>query len=241
MARKTLSDLAPVTHARMAGLLSKEPQNGSQMLTRDNWAAVGIDTSMSSIAVVAYGQDGRARKVGWAEKRWTVNDDYLKRLKDAAMAHNLIQEAIKRFWILDPSNLYIAIEEPVPLGMLKKMNSGWVKQQCEISGAVIGSLMRWGYTQIWQINQSQWKKTIRDDGTEIRKMPEGKFDVKKWAIQAYNLPEWPDLVIGKDGVKIPRPESGRGANAKAVQPDDRYDAAGICAWMADEIESNEGE
>ena len=68
-------------------------------------------------------------------------------------------------------------------------------------------------------------------------MPEGKWDVKDWAIGAYGLPDLPDLVSGKNGGKIPRPETGFGAKAKAVQPNDIYDAAAVMAYMQDHVQS----
>jgi len=186
---------------------------------------------MTAISILAIGKDGKlgTMKVGWAERRWLPEDDYLKRLKDAAMGFQLVQEATRKFWLLDPTDVYIAQEEPVPFGM---KNMGWVKQQCEVSGSFLGSCMRWGYTNIWQINNSQWKKTLRDEGVEVRKMPDGKFDVKDWAIVAFDLPDFPDL-ISRGGHKIPRPE---GSRAKAVQPSDIYDAAACAAWMIDQLE-----
>lgn len=192
---------------------------------------------MTAISVFAFGRDGRMDKykIGWAERRWLPEDDYLKRLRDAARGHDVILEAVKNFWILDSANVYIAQEEPVPLGMIGKMAGAYVKQQCEISGAFLGSCMRWGYTNIHQINNAEWKAVLKREGVQLRKMPEGKFDVKEWAIQAFDVPDFPDL-ISKNGRKIPRPE---GSRAKAVQPSDIYDAAACAAWMAEQLEGVE--
>lgn len=183
------------------------------------------------------GMSGSMSEVVWIEKRWTTaEDDYLGRLADAVKAYELVLDCLHKMWVIDPANVYVAVEEPVPLGMIRRADSGWVKQQCEVSGAVLGSLYRYGFTNLWQINNSQWKKVIRDEGHKIRKMPEGKWDIKDWAIQAYGLPDLADLVKAKDGSKIIRPEIGFGAKAKPIQPRDVYDAAACMAWMQDYVE-----
>lgn len=207
-----------------------------------SWACVGIDTSMSAVSLCGMGFDavlGRMTKVRYFDKRWTTEeDDYFQRLADAASTHKLMFDVLPLG--LEMNRIFIAVEEPVPLGMIGKrnMSGAWVKQQCEISGAVLGSLYRYGFENIFQINNAQWKAVIRKDGTVIRKMDEGgKWDIKDWALKAYGLPDLPDLVKSKSGSKIPRPESGYGAKAKAVQPNDIYDAAACLAWMQDHIET----
>jgi hypothetical protein len=240
MARKTLTDLKPSSKQRDFGKLAEILVNGMDERARhaNSWAVVGMDTSMSSIALTAIGYDalmGKLTKVKWAQVRWLAEDDYFKRINDAAMIHMKVLDVLPIGLNLD--RVYIFQEEPVPLGMMRSgrgtFESGWVKQQCEISGAVLGSLTRWGYSNIWQINNQQWKKVLRNEGVTISKMPEGKWNVKEWAIQAYGLPDLPDLVKGKTGGKVPRPVSGYGAKAKAVQPDDVYDAAACMAFGVD--------
>jgi hypothetical protein len=240
MARKTIQDLKPRSKQRDFGKLAERLVNGMDERARhaNSWAVVGIDTSMSSIAVTAIGYDSLRdglTKAKWAIVRWPVEVDYFQRINDAAMIHMKVLDTLPIGLNLD--RVYIFQEEPVPLGMMRagraNFESGWVKQQCEISGAVLGSLTRWGYKNIWQINNSQWKKVLRQEGVTIRKMPEGKWDIKDWAIQAYGFPELPDLVKGKSGGKVPRPESGFGARAKPVQPDDVYDAAACMAFGVD--------
>lgn len=210
-------------------------------LARKSWACLGADTSMSSIAVVGIGYDAKLDKIVgpfYADMRWTV-EDYWTRLAQAARGETLIQEVVRKLWVLDPDKVQIAVEEPFPMGMLRraKWEASYVKQQCEVAGAFKGGLVRAGYRNLWEINNAQWKATLRREGVTIRKMDEGgKWDVKDWAVQAFGLPVLPDLVKGKSGGKIPRPESGFGAKAKAVQPNDIYDAAAVCAWMLDEAE-----
>jgi len=229
--------------ARKTGETLKGRQKGSQSLpapsmkrpeTGRSWAAVGVDTSMTAISACAVGYDVTTGKmVGptWAEIRWLPEDDYFSRLKAAANGHELILDVIHELWVIELDRVGIAIEEPVPFGMIKRAQSAWVKQQCEIAGAFKGSLAKWGFPHIYEINNQQWKKVLRHEGVVIRKGTEGKWDVKDWAIQAFGMPNLPDL-ISKGGAKIPRPE---GSKAKGIQPLDVYDAAACAAWMQDEI------
>ena len=242
MARKTLTDLKPSSKQRDFGKLAERLVTGMDARARhaNSWAVVGIDTSMSSVALTAIGFDALVEeltKVKWDVTRWAPEYDYFDRIGYASKIHENVLNVLPIGLNLD--RVFIFQEEPVPLGMMRAgratFESGWVKQQCEISGAVLGSLVRWGYKNIWQINNQQWKKVLRTEGVTIRKMPEGKWDIKDWAIQAYGLPDLPDLVKSKTGGKIPRPESGFGARAKPVQPDDVYDAAACMAFGCDFI------
>ena len=208
-----------------------------------SWAAVGVDTSMTACSVVGVGYDGLLDKMvgpSWAETRWLPGDDYFKRLAEAAHGEALIHDVLAKLWVIDPAKVYIALEEPWYFGAVKAGVSGWLKQQAEIAGAFKGSLARWGYMNMYEINNAQWKKVLRGEGVPIlpqnKKDPDLKWKVKEWAIQAFGLPEFPDLVKSKSGMKIPRPEEGYGAKAKAVQPNDIYDAAACCAWMCDELD-----
>lgn len=230
MARKTAKDLRPQSKLR------------NDHVARKSWATIGIDTSLSSVAMVGVGYDAKLdKKVGPEHRtlRWDVEVEYLDRLHGAVRVHEMVQSILAVLWVIEPDRVWIAQEEPFPFGMASrgKFKSEWIKQQCEVSGAVLGSLMRAGYVNIHQINNAQWKKVVRQDGFTIRAMNDGgKWDVKEWAVKAYGLPDLPDLVIGPGNVKIPRPASGKGANAKAVQPEDIYDAAACCAWMDDWVE-----
>lgn len=207
-----------------------------------SYAIVGADTSMSAIAVTAIGFDattGKMTDCQYADMRWTTDDDdYLQRLADAAGGHNLVLDVLRKLWVIEPERTFIAIEEPFPMGLANsgrvKFKSAWIKQQSEVSGAFLGSLYRYGFHNIFQINVQQWRKVLTDSGVTIRKMPEGKWDIKAAMIERYGLPDLPDLVNSKKGSKIPRPESGYGAKAKAVQPMDTYDAAAVMFWMETE-------
>lgn len=214
-------------------------QERSQRAADLSWMALGVDTSMTSLAVVGIGFDGILKKrVGpfYAETRWMPDDDYFKRLADAAHSPNLISVVTAKVHSIKLERTFIAIEEPFFYGAVKKQQSSFVKQQAEVCGSFKGGLARWGYVNMFEINNSQWRAAVRRDGQTIRKGPEGKWDVKAWAINSFGLPDLPDLVKSKSGAKIPRPESGYGAKAKAVQPNDIYDAAACCAWMVDELE-----
>lgn len=72
----------------------------------------------------------------------------------------------------------------------------------------------------------------------------GKFRVvqwthdifEPWAVQqcgSEGIPEWPHIIESNKLGKIPRPETSK---AKAIQPDDRYDALGIMEALRVEIE-----
>ena len=151
------------------------------------------------------------------------------------------------------SNVFIAVEEPWPLGMVGRTQSNALKQQAEISGAFLGGLLRYGYKNIFQIPANSWRKVVADDlGITIhhskwkdpmlceryncKPADSGKFRAKQWALECFStgdarVPDWPDIINSAKG-KIPRPE---GSRAKAVQPDDRYDGLAVMQWVRDEF------
>lgn len=273
MPRKTLQDLqgpekgsqrvsgAPEQMSLLDGEKPpKEPQGAVVGSTREaakkNWAVVGVDTSLTSIAAVAYGYDSTtdSTNVTYGEIRWTPEVDYFKRLGEAAKTHELILDLLRRLWVVDPERVYVALEEPFPLGMLGNRNAtfqaGFAKQQAEISGAVKGSLVRYGFPNLEEINNSSWHKALREDGAGFETIPRkalksekerlklaNKFRVKEWAIGRYGLPDLPDLVASRSGAKITRPESGYGAKARAVQPSDVYDACAVMHWLLCDLEA----
>lgn len=238
MARKTAADLKP----------RPSPPKRS-------YAAVGIDTSLTAVSVVVMGYDAITRKHKGpfhGEVRWTPEIDYFTRLHQALKVDALVNSLVAQTWVRDADRTFIAVEEPFHYGAIKRNIGGWIKQQAEVGGAVKAGLVSAGYQNIYEIGNSQWHATLRREGVEFVKIPRGsssgeraaltlakKFAVKTWAIQAFGLPDLPDLVASKSGAKIPRPETGFGANAKAVQPSDIYDAAACCAWMLDTIESDD--
>jgi len=86
-------------------------------------------------------------------------------------------------------------------------------------------------------HHSKWKDPSLCAVYNCAPKDSGKFRSKQWAFDMFGagpllaqlhfpeeIPNWPDIIeSGKLG-KIPRPE---GSNAKAVQPDDRYDALAV--------------
>lgn len=211
-----------------------------QQKARDkSWAALGVDTSMTACSVAGMGHDALLDKIVgpfYAEIRWQPDDHYYKRLAEASDGQKLVWDVLAKLYAIPSDRVHIAIEEPWYFGATKRGQSSWLKQQAEIAGAFKGGLVKAGFWNIYEINNSQWRKVLRQEGVEVQKGPAGKFDVKAWAIQAFGLPDLPDLVRSKSGAKIPRPESGFGAKAKAVQPNDIYDAAACCGWMLNEID-----
>lgn len=198
------------------------------------WIAVGVDVSMSSIAVAAMGWDATLKQMRGPSThtlRWPSSYPYLDRLREAARPANLIDEALSGlgFWTQSRDDIYVAVEEPWPMGLIKRAASQYVKQQAQVSGALLGGLMRDGFTNLWEINYQTWLNVIRaETGLTMPSNKETKWKVKEWAIEAFGVPDLPDLIQhGKLG-KIPRPE---GSKAKAVQPEDIYDALGIMEYM----------
>lgn len=239
----------PVAKTKRPKLTPAKPRE----LRERGWMIAGFDTSMSSIAGAAVGYDRTLDKLVGPEfviVRWTKEDDYFSRLKAAALSHDLVQELqTKLGLILNMDEIHIAQEEPWPLGMVRGGLSAYLKQQAEISGAFLGGLVRWGYQDVFQINSIKWRTMVADYlgitthhskwrspelAAEFNCKPtdSGKFRSKEWALDQKmwgEIPEWPDIIeSGKLG-KIPRPENSK---AKAVQPDDRYDALAVMWWLA---------
>ena len=203
----------------------------------------GFDTSMRSIAGAAIGYDGILRKKLGPEfvmLRWNKEDHYFDRLLEAAKSFELVldlQAALSPL-IVDNHKVYIAQEEPWPFGMVGKSQSIALKQQAEISGAFLGSLVRYGYNNIYQINNTKWRQIVAEDlGISIHYSKwnvdgKGKWRSKEWSLKNFEVPDWPDLIETKKEGLIPRPENSK---ARAKQPDDRYDALAIMEWMRLEL------
>ena len=214
---------------------------------------------MSSLAGAAVGYDktlGQLKGPVFVMKRWSKDDHYFDRLRDCARSSELVHELVGQLGITpETDEIFIAQEEPIPYSMIGKMQSGYMKQQIEISGAFLGGLLRFGYNQLAQISHNDWRGVVaRDLGitTHYSKWKDpalvkiynckpadtGKFRAKQWAMLKGagsgepEIPDWPDIISSKDG-KIPRPE---GSKAKAIQPDDRYDALAIMQWMVEDLE-----
>lgn len=227
------------------------------------WMIAGFDTSLSSIAGAAIAYDrilNKTRGPAFLMRRWGSEDHYYDRLEMCARSHEFIHDLQAELGCVGYSTdeIFIAQEEPFPMGMVKQMESNAIKQQAEISGALLGGLIRYGFRNVWQINSHKWRKLVADDlgitthfskwkdaslAAEFNCRPDdtGKFRAKQWAVNPGHsfmggafpeeVPVWPDIIVSK-GMKIPRPE---GSTAKALQPDDRYDALAIMLWLYEEL------
>jgi hypothetical protein len=214
---------------------------------------IGVDISMSSIALAGQGYDGSLKKnVGpeFVICRWGSGVHYFERITDSATGHNFILDVLAELKLSpELDEVYIAVEEPWPFGITSRTQSNALKQQAEISGAFLGSLLRYGWKNIFQIQANSWRQIVAADlditihhtkwrspelALKYNCKPEdsGKFRSKQWALLSSGIPDWPDIISSKQG-KIPRPE---GSKAKAVQPDDRYDALAIMTWMRMELD-----
>lgn len=195
-----------------------------------SWASAGIDISMSSVSGAMTVYDGvldEMKGPGLFSIRWERDVHFFDRLAQCVEAGKFMLEllsetttaslALDRFWI--------GVEEPWPAGIVKKADSGWLRQQAQIHGAFMGGLVKYGYTKVHEVNSQLWKNPIRAE-TGIGR-PD-KWDVKNWAMDSYALPDLPDLIKHSTRGLIPRPDTSK---AKPMQPDDSYDAVGIMEYM----------
>jgi len=219
------------------------------------WVVCGFDVSMSCIAGAAIAYDAIMRKFKgpvFVEKRWTKEDHYFMRLKHVAQANEIMFDLTGELHMFPAlEKIFIAVEEPWPFGLAGKGDSGWLKQQAEISGAFLGGLVRYGYENVSQMNTIRWRTVVANDlgiTTHYSKWKDpklcavynctpkdvGKFRTKQWAVNsgyafqgafAEEVPNWPDIITSQKLGNIPRPENSK---ARAIQPDDRYDALAIC-------------
>ena len=205
--------------------------------------AIGIDCSMSSVALAGFGYDSTLRRrIGPATalKRWERGYDYLKRLEDVSRPENLIHCIVADLHVFpELDQVFIAVEEPVPYGMFKTMESSAIKQQCQISGALLGGLARYGWKQLFEINNQQWRKLVADalgittHWSSYGKGLDAKMRSKEFCLKQFpEMPDFPDLVLHSKRGLISRPE---GSKAKARQPEDIYDAIPMALWMEQEI------
>jgi hypothetical protein len=191
--------------------------------------------------------------------RWEKGTDYFTRMVAAAKAPDLMHDLMGSIVGAELDQVFIAIEEPVSFGHMQRMQSQSIKQQIQIQGAFMGSLLKWGWQNIYEIQANQWRKIIADDlGITIHKdkyqnasflpLPDGyhvasgavgKFRSKQWVQQFH--PDWdggwPDLIQHNKLGAIPKPETSK---AGSFQPDDRYDALPIMVWIQREIERQRG-
>lgn len=223
---------------------------------KPTWVACGFDVSMSSIAGAAFAYDKVLDKFigpSLAVVRWQKDDHYFTRMKAAAMGSDIVHELLNGLKVIPESDeIYIAIEEPFPFGMVGRAQSAYLKQQAQISGALMGGFLRWGYWNIFEISNVWWRQVVAADlGITVHhskwKDPKlvkrfnckpddtGKFRAKQWVEDCHpewKIPDMPDIIESSQG-KIPRPEDSK---AKAVQCDDRYEGIAMAKWMANEIQ-----
>jgi hypothetical protein len=227
-------------------------------VSKEPTVIIGIDVSMSSIAMAGLSLDTILNEIRGPEfviRRWESGTHYFDRITDCAHPENYIWNLLSdlKCGNVELENFHIAVEEPWPLGIVGRAQSSYLKQQAEISGALLAGLLRYGYKNIFQIPANYWRKLVADElGITMHHSkwkaqdlgwatPDpcgffnckpgdlGKFRAKQWALGTYGreVPDWPEIIESSKG-KIPRPDDSR---AKAIQCDDRYDALAICEWM----------
>jgi hypothetical protein len=199
------------------------------------WVAIGFDVSMSSFAGAGYMYDALLDRERGPAVKWTrfKGDHYYDRCTAAARGHEMVLDIIGQLkGVPDFEHVYIGIEEPWPFGLVKRAQSGWLKQQAQIQGIFLGSLLRFGFTNIFEVNTKTWQKSVGEDmGMKLNK-DFTKWTVKEWAMKAYGVEDYPDLIQTKNG-KQPQPKTSK---AKPIQTEDVYDAVGIMDWMRMQIE-----
>jgi len=222
---------------------------------RDNgWLVCGFDTSQSCLAGAAIAWDATLRRHKgpvFTIERWLDGEDYLSRIRKCGYSYELVLDLKHKLGVItDSEKIFIAQEEPWPMGMAgnTNFNSGFLKQQAEISGAFLAGLLRFGYANVVQMNSMRWRTTVAHDlgitthhskwrdpalvkTYNCKPTDTGKFRAKQWALDSppfakkfyAEIPDLPDIIKGKHG-NTPRPE---GSVAKAIQPADEYDALAI--------------
>lgn len=228
--------------------ISASTANWERIKAGKGWVCCGFDLSLSSIAGCAFSYDKitkRDRGPNFTTWRWGKNTHYFDRITDCSRAHQWIEFLLTQLGVMvELDDVFIAVEEPFPLGMVGRMQSSALKQQAEISGAFLAGLLRYGYKNVFQIPANAWRQIVAAElGITIAPQkynytenpyqyaPSGKGS-GKWRAKEYGLKlgleDWPDMISTAKLGKIPRPEMSK---AKAVQPDDRYDAFAIAQWM----------
>jgi hypothetical protein len=210
---------------------------------------IGADLSLHSLALAGLAYDSVLKK--WIGPNfilvsWNQDDHYFSRLAELAKCHTVVIDLLTEMKLLaSSSQIFIAQEEPWPFGMASrgKGQSQTLKQQAEMSGAFLAGLLNHGYTNIYQIHNTWWRKIVADDlGITIHyskwgKGIEGKMRPKQWCQTQWPLkygkqfpnkmPVYADMVMSK-GSRISQP---KGSKAKPIQPDDRYQALPMALWM----------
>jgi hypothetical protein len=203
---------------------------------RESFVVMGIDTSLSSIALAAKAWDGPLKKMRGPVTyiRRFSDSPYHEKLIFCAKGHDVILDALHKLhgFVHEISDIYVAVEEPWPMGRNIKANSAFLLQQAQMQGALLSSLMKYGF-DTRQVGVKKWRTVVAGDLDVKQNAEFDKWTVKAWAREVYpQLPRYKDLIY-KNGVGlIPKPKESK---AQAKQPDDRYDALGIMEWLYDEV------
>jgi hypothetical protein len=187
----------------------KIPQPAS--VRSHGWMIAGFDISLSSMAGAAIAYDSTLKKFKgpvFVMHRWSTEDHYFDRLEMAARSHELVLDLQAALGIsIGVGEVFIAQEEPFPPhgSFMKGGASGALKQQAEISGAFLGGLLRYGYKELWQMGNMDWRRMVaamisEETGEDVTtyhakwKSPKlaaiyncapkdsGKFRAKQWAL-----------------------------------------------------------
>lgn len=224
---------------------SQPPLPGTAKFVRGGYAALGFDVSMTSIAGAGFIFDPKTKSWKGPETVFRLWDryehDYFRRLRDAARGYELALDLVGYLkGDLPLEEVYIAVEEPWPLGMQKSMESVSLKQNAQISGAFMGGLIRFGFANVFEINNQAWRGLVAEalgitthhsKWSPTRK--EGKFRAKEWALQQYpDFRELPDMINNAKHGKIEKPPDSK---ATPFQCHDCYEAMAMASWMKDEI------
>jgi hypothetical protein len=240
------------------------------------WAVIGYDTALSSIAGAGIAYDAilkRMRGPVFTHLRFGHEDDYFSRLEVAAKSHEITLDLLGALGVTLPlTDIFICQEEPFPAhtAFTRKGAGQALKQQAEISGAFLGGLVRWGFTNIVQVSNQHWRgqvaKEISDaTGEDVTTYPakwqsgelaarfgctpkdSGKFRVVQWTHDVFE--PW---IAQQGGSEIPHfphmINSSKGkipkpetSRAKPYQPDDRLDALAIMNWLRVDQELRAGD
>jgi hypothetical protein len=195
---------------------------------------VGVDISLSSIALCAKSFDpitGNIYGPVWNATRWNKRDhvqwDKLKLLSDA---HEFIFQLQNKLGgggvVRDIGQVHIGVEE-LPARVL---NSNRYREQAELNGAFVGSLLKWGYEHVYSVNVKAWQSLVAADLDMKLGRDFTKFHVKEWVKEVYGK-SWKDLISSPNGL-ITKPKTSK---AKPAQPDDRVDATGIMEWVWEKV------
>jgi hypothetical protein len=189
--------------------------------------------------------------------------DYFERLRISSLSHDLMSELLVQLGVFLPlTDIFVAQEEPFPphTSFTTRGHGASLKQQAEISGAFLGGLIRWGYTNIIQVSNQHWRQIVaaeisEETGEDVTihhtkwRSPKlalrygckpddsGKFRAVQWTHDIFE--PW---IVQQGGKEIPecppmirkgsqKVPKPRDSKAKPFQPDDRYDALAMAEWL----------